>query len=142
MGFYGDTKDKLTYEDAKAGNDFLSQVAAEWEKEACKAELAGVRVALVRTANVIGKGGFVAILNKIFEKHLGGYFGNGNQYMPWVSVEDIISIYIFLLENPKANGPYNTAAGEPITQKEFMEIFARTYNYWPVNKITLRLQLN
>ncbi len=132
VGYYGNTRDRLVDETVLGGTDFLAKVARDWESEAMRASHFGVRVALVRTAHVIGAGGLVASLEKVFKKHLGGYFGSGTQCMPWVSVEDIVAIYVYLLEHPGAQGAYNTGAGTPLTQKVFMRTFARARGYWPV----------
>lgn len=132
VGYYGNTRDRLVDETAPSGTDFLATVARDWESEAMRASHFGVRVALVRTAHVIGAGGLIASLEKVFKKHLGGYFGSGAQYMPWVSVEDIVGIYIYLLEHTGAEGAYNTGAGAPLTQKKFMRVYAQTYGFWPV----------
>ena len=132
VGYYGNTGEKYVDELSPAGGDFLATVARDWETEVRRAEVFGVRVAHIRTAHVIGAGGLVASLAKVFKKHLGGYFGSGRQYMPWVSIDDIVNIYIFLLEHPSASGPYNTGAGAPLSQKSFMRTFARARGYWPV----------
>ena len=132
VGYYGNTGEKYVDELSPAGGDFLATVARDWETEVRRAEVFGVRVAHIRTAHVIGAGGLVASLAKVFKKHLGGYFGSGRQYMPWVSIDDIVNIYIFLLEHPSASGPYNTGAAAPLSQKSFMRTFARARGYWPV----------
>ena len=132
VGIYGDQKDVLLEEGASYGVDFLAQVAKSWEEEASEARDFGTRVCLVRTAHVLGKGGILGALTPVFKKHLGGYFGNGKQYMPWVHWQDIVNIYIFLLENDSASGAYNTGAGEPVTQKDLFKVFAKVNKFWPV----------
>ncbi|MEZ6208987.1 MAG: TIGR01777 family oxidoreductase [Candidatus Paceibacterota bacterium] len=132
VGIYGDQKDVLLEEGSSYGRDFLAQVAKSWEEEASKARDLGTRVCLVRTAHVLGKGGILGALTPVFKKHLGGYFGNGKQYMPWVHWQDIVNIYVFLLEKDYARGSYNTGAGEPITQKKLFKTFAKVNKFWPV----------
>jgi uncharacterized protein (TIGR01777 family) len=56
VGYYGHRGDELLTEESGPGNDFLADVCAAWESEARKAEPSGVRVALVRTGIVLGKG--------------------------------------------------------------------------------------
>ncbi len=122
VGYYGDSKE-LLIETSPRGNDFLSGVCVRWEQEAQKANDFGVRVVSLRTANVLGKGGMLGVLVPLFKKWIGGYFGSGSQSMPWVHYKDIISMYVFALSHP-LSGPYNTHAGEYVTQKFFMKCVA------------------
>src|SRR5574343_114222 len=134
IGFYGNRGDELLDEGSKPGNDFLAKVCIEWERAARDAEQLGVRTVCVRTAHVIGNGGILAVLKNLFKKHIGGYFGNGKQYMPWVSANDLVSIYIYALENKNMRGAYNSAAkSEP--QKVFMKKIAKSLGAWPVWRI-------
>lgn len=66
---------------------------------------------------------------KLFKIGFGGYFGNGLQYMPWVHVEDLVSEYIFALENEKISGVYNTSAGNPVNQKTFMKSIQKVFGF-------------
>lgn len=117
IGFYKISKNILN-EESEKGNDFLAHVCIDWESEAKKAESFGVRTVILRTAHVIGPGGLLSVLKGLFEKWIGGYFGNGMQHMPWIFYQDIIDMYIYAIEN-NLSGVYNTAVESP-TQKDFM----------------------
>ena len=54
--------------------------------------------------------------------------GKGDQYFSWVSVNDLVSAYIFCLNNSDISGPVNCTAPEPLQQKEFARIIAKTMN--------------
>lgn len=125
VGFYGDRGSELLTEDSSAGTDFLSKLCVDWEAEARNIERVGVRFVALRTANVLGPGGLLATLKPIFLKGLGGYFGNGKQYMPWVDWRDIVGMYIFAIDTP-ISGIFNTGTGETISQKELFSQFARS----------------
>ena len=143
-GYYGDRKDELLDEEHPVGKDFLAQVCADWEEAAHGAEAFGVRVVLVRTANVLGKGGLLASLEPLFKKGLGGYFGSGRQYMPWVHWADIVGIYLFALENESLHGPYNVGAGQTISQKVLFKNYAHSIGapiVWPIPAFVARLVL-
>ena len=127
VGYYGDRGYRILEEDFPAGGDFLAQLCVDWESETKRVEAEGVRVVTVRTAHVLGAGGLLTTLEPVFRKGLGGYFGNGFQYMPWIHWKDVVGIYIFAIENNIKNdvaGPYNVGAGKTITQKELFEAFA------------------
>ena len=125
VGYYGDQGNQVINETTMPGKDFLAKLCVDWEKEALRAQDLGIRVAIVRTANVLGPGGLLQTLRPLFRYGLGGYFGNGNQYMPWVHWKDIVSIYIWLVEH-ELSGAYNTAAPQAVTQKELFKAFARS----------------
>jgi uncharacterized protein (TIGR01777 family) len=50
---------------------------------------------------------------------LAGRFGSGRQWFPWIHMEDEVRAIRLLIENRKAEGPFNLAAPEPVTNAEF-----------------------
>ena len=143
-GYYGDQKDEILAENHAPGNDFLAHVCVDWEDEALRARELGIRVVLIRTANVLGPGGLLASLKPLFKKGLGGYFGSGNQYMPWIHWSDIIGIYMYALENENLDGPYNVGAGSTIPQKTLFKEFARSIHIpfvWRIPPFAARIIL-
>ena len=141
VGYYGNCLDAVLTEDAKAGTDFLAKLCVDWEGEALKAENFGVRVVRIRTANVLGPGGLLSTLEPLFRKWLGGYFGSGKQYMPWVHWSDIVGIYVYAIERP-IQGAFNTGAGQTPKQKELFKAFANALHVpiiWPIPYIAARI---
>ena len=120
VGYYGPRGDETITEDSGPGNDFLSRVCVAWEEEARKAEAYGVRVVLVRTGIVLDQGkGALAKMVPPFKFFAGGPLGSGNQWMPWIHIEDQIGLLLFLLQNQNARGPFNATAPNPVTMAEF-----------------------
>jgi uncharacterized protein (TIGR01777 family) len=104
---------------------FLAEVCREWEEEAKLAQSQGVRVALLRTGIVLGKGqGALAKMVKPFKLFVGGYLGSGRQWMPWIHVEDEVGLIQFLMEREDATGPFNATAPNPVTMEEFCKALA------------------
>lgn len=129
VGYYGPHGDETLTESSAAGGDFLSRLCADWEAEALKAEAHGVRVATVRTGIVLGKGqGALAKMVPPFKMFLGGPLGSGQQYMPWIHIEDEISLLLFLIENEKASGAFNATAPNPVTMEEFAKALGEVLN--------------
>ena len=58
-----------------------------------------MRTVHVRTAHVLGKGGLLAPLFLPFRLGLGATLGSGNAWLPWVHIDDIVSLYIYALEH-------------------------------------------
>jgi uncharacterized protein (TIGR01777 family) len=120
VGYYGPHGDEILTEESSPGSDFLSRLCVEWEDEACKAEAHGVRVALIRTGIVLGKGkGALAKMVPPFKLFLGGPLGSGKQWMPWIHIDDQIGVLSFLMEKDNAHGAFNATAPNPVTMGEF-----------------------
>lgn len=122
VGYYGDRGDKELDEKASSGKDFLAKVCRDWEKASQRFEELQTRRVLVRTALVFGNGGLLTLLLPIFRKGLGGPIGNGKQWMSWIHVDDLVNVYIEVLENDSYEGPVNGCAPEQITNREFTKM--------------------
>lgn len=118
-GYYGDRGETLLDESSASGRTFLARVAHDWEKEARKAQSLGLRTVQVRTAPVVGPGGFVRQLEPLYRLGLGGPFGDEQQWFPWVHLDDIVQVYLFALLHPELAGPVNAVAPDIVRQVEF-----------------------
>ncbi|MCX2954798.1 TIGR01777 family oxidoreductase [Lentzea sp. NEAU-D7] len=118
--FYGDTASRLADEDAPGGHTFMSRLTQDWEAATSAAQEGGVRVVLMRTAVVISpSGGVFGRLKPVFQFFLGGKLGSGDQFFPWVSLDDVVSAYRFVVEHEEIRGPVNVAGPAPVTNAEF-----------------------
>jgi hypothetical protein len=124
VGFYGDTGDRPVDESAPAGDGFLAQVCAQWEAATAPAAAAGVRVALLRTGLVLGRGGMMSRIRPLFQFGLGGKLGSGDQYWPWISLRDEVDAIRFLLTGD-LSGPVNLTGPDPVTNAEFTQTLGR-----------------
>lgn len=127
VGVYGDRADEILTEDSeiKENQGFLAKVAKDWENEAKKAKDLGVRTVILRQGHILGMGSIIQTLLPYYKLGLGGPIGSGNQYFPWIYVEDLVNLYVFCIKNEEIMGVINAVAGEPITNKEFSSIFAK-----------------
>ncbi|GGY03563.1 epimerase [Litchfieldella qijiaojingensis] len=126
MGYYGDQGDREVTEDTPPHDEFAHRLCESWEQAAREAEAFGVRVALVRIGLVLERGGgTLARMLPPFKLGLGGRFGSGRQFMPWVHREDLVRIIEFLLERDALQGPFNGSAPHPVTNTEFARTLAR-----------------
>src|SRR5271168_3485608 len=77
-GIYGDRGDELLTEESQPGDDFLSNMAKDWEAEALKAEAIGIRVVLARFGIVLSHhGGALPAMMLPFRFFAGGKIGSG-----------------------------------------------------------------
>lgn len=105
------------------GADFLSQVVAKWEAAADKFAVR-VKVVKVRTSVVLAKeGGALPTIAKTVNNYVGAPLGSGKQWMPWISMEDMVKIYVHAIEK-NLDGTYNALAGS-VTNKDFTKTLAK-----------------
>ena len=124
-GYYGPHGDELVTEATPAGTDFLARICVDWEQEA-RAVAAVTRLAIVRTAVVLAKGG--GALQKMllpFKLGLGATVGSGTQFFPWIHAQDWVSLVSWLVENDAAVGAFNAAAPESVTNRTFSKTLGR-----------------
>ena len=121
IGFYGETHDQWVDESSAAGNDFPPQVCIAWEDAVKKIASLGIRVVIIRIGFVLAKdGGALPVLSKPVRWFIGSPLGSGKQFLSWIHVDDVCSIFLKALEDEKMNGVFNAVATNPVTQKEFM----------------------
>ena len=126
IGFYGDTGVNVVDEDSARGTGFLSDVAAQWEAATQAAEDAGIRTIHLRTGIVLSpEGGVLQKMLLPFSMGLGGVVGNGQQYMSWISIDDVVGIITAMLDNDQMTGVYNLVAPNPVTNYTFTKTLGR-----------------
>ncbi|HET9917358.1 MAG TPA: TIGR01777 family oxidoreductase [Candidatus Binatia bacterium] len=129
VGYYGPHGEERLNEDSKPGDDFLSRLCVDWESEARKAESLGARVCLLRTGIVLAKGaGALQKMVPPFKFFAGGPLGSGQQWMPWIHIDDEVGLIEFLLDRSDASGPFNGTAPNPVTMAEFAQALGRALN--------------
>jgi uncharacterized protein len=118
-GYYGNRGDDPLKEDENVGYGFLADVSRDWEKEALEAATKGARVTLMRFGVVLGKnGGALTKMIPVFKMFVGGPLGSGEQWFPWIHLEDLMAAVLFILEHQDINGPLNFCAPNPIRYGE------------------------
>jgi uncharacterized protein len=154
IGIYGDRGGETLTEESKPGADFLAGLAKEWEAEALKAEALGIRVVLARFGIILAReGGALAKMLTPFKLGLGGRLGSGKQWMSWVTLEDVVAILRFVIENATVRGAINVApvrgainivAPQPLQNAEFTKVLAKAVHrpaLFPAPAFAFRLAL-
>jgi uncharacterized protein (TIGR01777 family) len=104
----------------------LPKVSLDWEAEARKAEGLGMRVVPTRFGIILAKqGGALPEMMKPFRFFAGGRLGSGRQWMSWVTLEDVIGVIRWALENSQVSGVVNVVSPQPIRNSEFTKELAR-----------------
>ncbi len=121
IGYYGDRGDELLTEDSAPGQGFLPDVSQQWEAATNTACVAGVRVVNLRVGVVLARdGGALPSMLLPFRLGLGGRIGSGQQYWSWVSLDDVVGIILFALQNDSLRGAVNVVSPEPARNKDFV----------------------
>jgi uncharacterized protein len=64
------------------------------------------------------------VLGRVFRAGLGGRFGAGRQFWPWIALTDEVAAIRFLLTSD-VSGPVNLTAPRPVTNAEFTQALGR-----------------
>ena len=126
-GYYGADNAGVLHEDSPPGGGVLGPLCVEWERAARTAP-AGVRVVTPRTGVVLStSGGALAPLLPLLKLGLGGPFGNGRQYWPWITLADEAAALAFLLTST-LEGPVNLCAPESADVNTIVAALAEAYH--------------
>jgi uncharacterized protein (TIGR01777 family) len=127
VNHYGDRGDEVLTEDSGPGpGSFLTDVCLAWEGATERAAAAGVRTCVIRTGIVLAaKGGALDKMLPLFKLGLGGKFGDGHTWMPWIHLADEVGAIRFLLDTDAASGPFNLTAPNPVTNADFTKALGR-----------------
>ena len=145
VGYYGDAGDDELLESHPSGSDFLADVCRQWESAAHAAEEFGVRVVLPRSAVVLdAHAGALKRLLLPFRLFIGGPLGRGNQWFPWIHLEDEVGALQFALQNTAVTGPVNVVAPDLVTMREFCSTLGKALarpSWAPVPELLLKIVL-
>jgi uncharacterized protein (TIGR01777 family) len=132
IGFYGTTTtDTIFNEESPKGSDYLSTVCSKWEHAAhlFKSEDVAASVSVVRIGIILSEnGGALLKMVQPIKYGFGSGIGKGNQYMPWIHIQDLSEIFKFILEKKQINETFNAVSPEHTTNIEFTKKIAKAVN--------------
>jgi uncharacterized protein len=144
VGFYGSRGDEPLDENSAAGGGFLADVCRAWEDTVRVAEDAGAPVVRMRTGVVLAaSGGAAAPLTRLLKLGLGGAFGDGRQWWPWISLRDHVSAMVHLVGSD-LTGPVNVTSPQPSRNRDLVRALAHAMHrpaLMPAPAVALRLVL-
>lgn len=132
IGYYGTkTTDDILDEKSPKGTDFLSDICDKWENAANNFKSNGIakRIAILRIGIILAKndGALKKIMLPI-KYGLGSSLGTGNQYMPWIHIQDLVNIFKLILDDKRVSGIFNAVSPQHITNLEFIKSIAQIMN--------------
>jgi uncharacterized protein (TIGR01777 family) len=130
VGYYGDRKDEELTEESSSGSGFLAEICKEWEKvfQDKQGEFPQTRFVQVRIGVVLSKtGGALEKMKMPFKLGLGGALGSGQQWMSWIHLEDLVNLFIHLLDREDLRGPVNAVSPNPVKNIDFSSVLAARF---------------
>ena len=126
-GYYGNRKDEWLTEVSAPGNDFLSTCCRYWEGSALKVSTLGIRTVIFRIGIVLSREeGALPKLALPVKLFVGSPLGSGRQFISWIHYADLSALFFKAADDSSLQGIYNAVAPEPVTNKEFIKILAKT----------------
>jgi uncharacterized protein (TIGR01777 family) len=129
IGIYGNRGDVILTEaspSTDAPQDFLVEVAREWEAAADAATAAGIRVVATRFGMILSPaGGALQRMLTPFRLGVGGPLGSGRQWVSWAAIDDVVGAVHHALMTEGLAGPINVCTPEPVTSRVLAETLGR-----------------
>ncbi len=129
INYYGGiTTEHIFVESDPPADDFIGEVCRVWEEAALQFETL-CRVVTLRTSMVLAaEGGALPRIAKPVKWGFGTALGTGEQYVPYIHIDDLCRIYIYAIDHRDMSGAYNATNGEQINNKELTRAIARVWN--------------
>jgi uncharacterized protein (TIGR01777 family) len=123
---------------------FMQTICRDLEIEASKIERKNARCVSVRTGVVLGHGGMLERLLPIFKLGLGGPIGDGQQWLSWIHIDDLVSVYTIAAQDTRYQGPINVVSPNPVRYREFATLLGKALHrpaFFPTPAFILKLAL-
>lgn len=146
VGYYGTGHgDEPLPEETPAGSSFLADVCVAWEAETTPMTEAGHNVTLLRTGIVLSReGGAMSKVLPLARAGVFGPLGSGQQFWPWITLDDEVSVLLWLIRRPDVTGPVNACAPEAARQATIADCIGahlRKPSRVPAPKLALKAAL-
>jgi uncharacterized protein len=126
VGYYGDRGAAIVDEESERGEGFTAQLPVDWEAAEREVEQLGLRLVIFRTAPILSKrSGLIKQLRLPFALGLGGPIAGGEQFLPWIHLDDEVALILWALDNDQVSGVINASAPNPVTNREFSKALGR-----------------
>ena len=126
INYYGtETSHRIFTEADPAGSGFLSELCVQWEAASDQFAATGARVVKFRTGVVLdSRNGALPKMASTVRLGMGAALGSGQQWMPWIHIDDVCDAYLHALQNTDLYGAYNLCAPQHITNAQFTKALA------------------
>ena len=134
VGYYGNSGSQLMDETSSNGTDFLAEVCNAWENEASTLSELVERLSILRIGVVLASdGGALQKMAQPVSLGVASYPGKGDQYLPWIHLDDICNMTIELVKRDDLSGIFNGVSPNPVQQKEFTYHLKQSLNRFAIH---------
>jgi len=101
-------------------------------------------VAKVRTGVVFSSaGGALPKLMMPLKFGVSVPLGSGNQWLPWIDINDLVRMFLYLVDHQSLTGPFNAVSPNPVTNRELMKLLAKKHHrlYLPIGPPAFLMRL-
>ena len=129
VGFYGaQVSEKEFNESDVSYEDFMGNCCKQWEN-AADLFIPISRVVKFRLGVILDKDfGALPRIARMIKNRIGSPLGTGNQYMPWIHIDDAVEIFYKAIRNNEYSGVYNAVSTENITNSILTKSVGRVLN--------------
>lgn len=125
--------------------NFLADVVVDWEKEVMKIKHQNIRWVIMRMGIVIGQnGGYLGKLNFLLKKGICIIVGKKDEYLPLISLNELLDVIFFIIKNKRISGVVNAVAPFMVKVDEFYRCLRRAMGmmiYIKIPDICIRIIL-
>ena len=126
ISYYGmDTTENIYSETDPPSDDFIGTCCVLWEKAADQfSDL--TRVVKLRTGIVLSaNGGALEKIAQPVKFGFGAPLGSGDQWVPYIHIDDLCEMYLAAIEKENYHGVYNAVNGDHVTNTDLTKATAK-----------------
>jgi uncharacterized protein len=132
IGYYGMVTNSHIYsENDPADLGFIGDLVEKWETHTLQFKSLNIPTSIIRIGVVLSKRG--GAVSKMIAPPFMAPLGNGKQWVPWISVTDLVSVFKWCLKERKGD-IYNGVASEHINNSELTKALAKKHGKPYVNR--------
>lgn len=125
-GYYGEDQGRAFVETDTPATDFLGTACVAWEASVLKMKQLGKKIMILRTGITLSKeGGALKEFYKPLKFGFATILGNGEQYISWIHIHDLVRLYLSGIVNHELEGIFNAVAPNPVQHKELVMTMAQ-----------------
>jgi hypothetical protein len=123
IGIYDQSISKgKTHEESNKGNNWIANMANDWEKASNKFKKIDSRVIQMRISLIFSeKAGFLRYNILSMKFGLGAIIGDKNKITNWIHVKDLARFVKESIKNKSYNGPFNIACDDDSSQEDIIK---------------------
>lgn len=118
LSYFGDRNNEPLIENSSPGEGFLARLCIDWEAASISSFCPSTQLRFGMVLGPYGNGSALDKMIPLAKWGLGATLGSGNQFIPWIHIDDVVRAIDWALEK-NITGPINFCSPNAVTQKTF-----------------------